>query len=98
MTAEKLKVKELADKMYNLGAHQIIIDFVQEIVEELLNDDDITPDKIGAAAYDCGILTEVYNPKFEEEVEYLDMLYIALNKWNEAASSVNRLLGIDPNS
>lgn len=97
MTEAKLKVKNLCEEIYKFGFSQIVIDIVQDNVEELVEQENITPDEIGAQAYELSILIDVYNPALEKDLTFLTDLMKAIREWGEQAEQVNKLLGIDPN-
>lgn len=94
MTVIKDKVKGLCDEVYKKNYQQITIDLVQEEIEPLLIDETITRDSVGSAAYLCGILLEVFNPKFEIDVSLLTILEKALSEWANDIEWTNQILGI----
>lgn len=96
-TIQKKAVKNIAEIIYSENFHQVTIDFIQDQVEELLRNEHVTPDEIGATCYDLGTLKEVFNPEFKEEIVFLEKLYRAMNNWLNGAEFVNKVLGIDPN-
>jgi hypothetical protein len=96
-TIAKQQVQHLCNQLMNINPAQIVIDLVQENIEEILNDDDVTPDAIGAECYHCSILREVYNPDYDTDIQYLLDLEIALRKWSDDAEFANKSLGLDPN-
>lgn len=90
-------VKEICEKVYRSNYFQIIIDFIQEDVEELVEKDDPTPDDIGSLSYRCSIILEIMNPTLVQNVELLTELNLALEVWQKDRENVNRILGLDPN-
>lgn len=98
MTQAKEKVKAVSEQIYKFGLSQIIIDLVQDMVEEYLEQEDVTPDEIGSMKYECSILLEVYNPALEKDILFLNDLIEALQDWNDQATQVNKILGLDPNA
>lgn len=97
MIESKQKVKDLCDKLMQVRPNQILIDFVQDDIEEAIEDDETTPDQIGALCYECENLLTVYNPTFTADVSYLIAIHEALDAWCSDAEFANRALGIDPN-
>lgn len=97
MIQSRQKVKDLCDDLMKVRPMQILIDLVQEDIEELVSDDDATPDDIIATSYKCDILKDVYNPEFKEDINYLIALSMALESWGSDATFANKALGFDPN-
>lgn len=97
MLQSRQQVKDLCDQLMQRHPEQILIDLVQDKIEELVTEDDVTPDDIGAMAYECSILLDIYNPGFEGDVKYLIELKTALNNWEADATFANKTLGLDPN-
>lgn len=98
MIQSKQKVKDLCDKLFQVKPHQIVTDLVQDDIEEIVESDTTTPDDINALCYQCDLLLNIYNPAFEDDIEYLDELKAALEDWAGDAEFANRSLGIDPNN
>lgn len=98
MTESRQKVKELCDRLMQVNPHQIVIDFVQDDIEEVVHGDSVTPDDIGALAYECENMLQVYNPVFIGDIQYLTELKAALSAWDSDATFVNKTLGLDPNN
>lgn len=96
MIDSKKKVHEVAHKI-NSAYTQIVIDLFQDRLDELLDEDEVTPDSIVALNYSVGILIEVFNPVYEKDIELLKELEVALDGWEKDAAFVNRSLGLDPN-
>lgn len=96
-TEFKGKVKSICDKVYQKQFKQITIDLIQDNIEELLENDDRTPEEIGAACYNVGLLVEVFNPVLDHDLELLKELKEALHNWYVDAERVNKFLGLDPN-
>lgn len=94
MTTCEQKVKDLCDEVYTKNFTQIVIDLVQDIIEGLIGKEDLTSGDIGAAAYDTDIISDVMNPKFEIDCDYLKRMYAALNDWENDHRQTNILLGI----
>lgn len=97
MINSKQKVKDHCDSLMSVNPNQIIIDFVQDDIEEVLYGDEDTPDMVGSLQYTCGSLLSVYNPAIKDDVEYLKILYHLLNDWRSDLEFANKTLGIDPN-
>lgn len=97
MTRSRQKVKEVCDRLIKVNPEQIIIDFVQGNVEEVVYDENCTPDDIGSLCYTCENMLIVYNPVFEKDIAYLIELKSALSDWDKDATFVNKTLGLDPN-
>lgn len=76
---------------------QIIIDLVQDDIEELVHNDESTPDEVLAMSYRCDLLLDVYSDQFPGDIKYLADLIAALNKWGEDLERINKTLGLDPN-
>lgn len=98
MIQSKQKVADLCDRLMHVNPSQIIIDLVQEDIEEIVNASEVTPDDIGAIAYRCGILLEIYNPDLIGDVNYLTGLLAAIDDWQNDAMFANKVLGLDPNN
>ncbi len=96
--AVKQKVKDIANEIYGFGYQQILIDFVQDDVEEVLNAESITRDDVGALAYEASLLLDVYNPKFKKDIDLLNRLDNALRHWENDIEANNQLLGIPKES
>jgi len=96
MKVVKQKVKDICEEVYKFGFSQIIIDLVQDDIEDLLEDDDILRDDIGATTYVISLLLEVYNPALEKDVDFLQRLEKALRDWQSEYEEINRLLGLPP--
>ena len=95
MTTFEQKVKEICDEVYKYNVQQITIDLVQDNIEELFGkEEQIRRDDVGAASYDCGILLEVFNPKFENDIDILKRLEKALDEWAADIENTNIILGI----
>jgi predicted unusual protein kinase regulating ubiquinone biosynthesis (AarF/ABC1/UbiB family) len=96
MTTFEQKVKDICDEAYNKNLQQITIDLIQDNIEgELLNSDEpVTRDAVGAAAYDTDILLEVFNPKFDKDIDLLTRLKKALDEWSDDIENTNKILGI----
>jgi len=97
MIQSRQKVKDLCDQLMEFKPKQIVIDLVQDDIEELVESDDATPDQIGAMAYQCGILLDVYDWRFATDIGYLKFLKAALDEWEKDATFANKSLGLDPN-
>jgi hypothetical protein len=97
MIQSKQKVKDLCEKLMQVNPHQILIDLVQDDVEELLNDKNVTPDDIIALSYGCDLLLEVYDIGFDSDYAYLCDIKDALDSWGSDAEFANKSLGLDPN-
>lgn len=98
MTTFEQKVKEICDEVYKKNFQQITIDLVQE-TEELINTDEpIRRDDVGAAAYDCDVLLEVFNPSFEIDIDLLTRLTKALSDWANDIENTNKVLGVPKES
>lgn len=97
MIQSKQEVKYLCGQLMIAEPRQIVIDLVQDTIEELLEEDSVPPDSIGSAAYKTSLLLEIYNPKFDMDIFYLNKLYNALNNWLCDATFANKMLGLDPN-
>lgn len=97
MIQTRQAVKDLCDKLMQVKPSQIVIDLVQEQIEEAVENDSTTPDEVGALCYYADILLIVYNPAFEDDIEYLQELRDALDDWSDDAEFINKTLGIDPN-
>lgn len=97
-TSYQKKVKSICDEIYGFQVQQITIDTVQEI-EDLLNiENHISREAAGAAAYQCDILLDVFNPKFVKDIDILTKLKKALNEWSDDIENVNILLGLSRES
>jgi len=95
MISTKKKVKDLCDEMYKLNCHQIVIDLVQEIEQQLIHpDEEVSRDKVGSFAYEVDILNEAFNPEFEKDRDLLRRLYEALHAWQKDIEGTNIALGI----
>jgi len=88
-----LTVSKKIDPTYS----QIVIDLFQDDLDELLENEHITPDDIGAFHYNVENLIEVFNPVFEKDILLLSELSSALSDWNEDQDFINKTLGLDPN-
>lgn len=97
MIQSKKRVKDICDQLFHVKPSQIVIDLVQDEIEELLTEDDVTPDQIGAEIYGINNLLAVYNPEFGDDINYLSLLCNTLNVWHKDATLINKTLGIDPN-
>lgn len=99
MTTFEENVKSICDEVYKFNVQQITIDLVQDNIEELFGrEEQIRRDDVGAASYDCGILLEVFNPKFEKDIDVLTRLENALDEWANDIENTNKLLGIPKES
>jgi len=71
-----MNINELSNlvfyKMENYS--QITIDLVSD-VEDLLLEEDISSDKIGALSYEISILIDVINPTLKDDIDVLNNLY-----------------------
>lgn len=76
---------------------QIVIDLFQDDLEELLDEQNITPEDIGAFHYNVDILKDIFNPKFTIDIQLLTDLQEALKEWGNDREFVNKTLGLDPN-
>lgn len=88
LSEKKLKVKQICDEVY-VDYQQIVIDLVQDEVEELLHPGHIRRDAVGAAAYHCMVLLEIFNPKYEKDIDLLKRLNEALNELEKAVEKDN---------
>lgn len=93
---KKEEVAEIANKITPEHT-QIVIDLFQDDLEDMLSQEDVTPDDIGAFSYNVGNLKDVFNPKFGKDIELLTDLEKALDDWLIDREFVNKSLGLDPN-
>lgn len=106
MTAIEKRVKDIVDEVLQMHAQQIVIDLVQDEIEPLIGKrEDVTGkvggptrDEVGAAAYMTDILLEVFNPKFEKDIDILKRLSSALTEWSNDIEATNVLLGLPKES
>lgn len=105
MTTYEQKVKKICDEVYQKFPEQILIDFIQDEIEELLNkcdemgkDESPTRDEVGALSYECSVMIDVYNPKFEWDIDVLTRLKKALDEWCNDIEQTNILLGLPKES
>ena len=95
MTTFEQAVKNICDEVYKFDVQQITVDLIQSNIEELLNSEEpVTRVMVAAAGYDCGTLLEVFNPKFEKDIDILTRLKKALDEWENDIENTNILLGI----
>jgi len=97
MIASKQKVKDICDRLMEVKPAQILIDFIQDDVEDLLTEEDVTPDDIGSVSYHSAVLLDVYNPVYLKDIIYLTEIEAALCEWLRDATFANKTLGLDPN-
>jgi hypothetical protein len=96
MTLKEKAVKDIAAEIYDADIKQILIDFVQETVEPILNKDPLTSEDVGAAHYNADILLEAYNPEFKKDIDILTRLENALGEWQKDIEETNKILGLPP--
>lgn len=97
MSKASEKVREISRKVYLNTFCQILIDYVQDEVEEILDNNHPTPDEVGACSYKGSIILEVFNPSFTTDIELLNELLPAIEAWHKELEFVNKSLGLDPN-
>ena len=94
MTTFEQAVKNICDEVYKFDVQQITVDLIQDNIEELLNSEEaVTRAMVAAAGYDCDTLLEVFNPKFEKDINILTRLKKALDEWENDIENTNILLG-----
>lgn len=105
MTKCKQIVKDICDEIYIKFPEQILIDFIQDEVEDLLNkqNDDCsdaapTSDEVGALSYQCSIMLDVYDKNFVWDIDVLNRLRKALKEWGRDIEATNIILGIPKES
>lgn len=85
---KKDKVIEVS-KLITYNHSQIVIDIFQDDLDDLLEKEDITPDDIGSFSYKLGILIDVFNPEFGDDVLLLNKLHKAIYDWLSDREFVN---------
>lgn len=91
----KQKINSICAKVYRHGYSQIMIDFVQEDVERILNTE-ISRDDISSVIYGCIKYLKIFNPELTKDIELLKELQEALTEWETQHVFVNRTLGLPP--
>ncbi len=98
MTASKKTVSDLCSEfLIPDDKQQITIDKIEE-VEQLLLEDHVSRDAVGAMVYDFDILLEVFNPKFMKDIEMLTKMMKELERWQQEIEQTNIALGLPPQS
>lgn len=96
MIQVKQKVRDICDEVYKHGFQQIVIDLVQDDVEELLEDADLIRDDLIAQSYCISLLLNIFDEKFEKDIDLLTRLKDALDDWAHEYELVNKSLGLPP--
>lgn len=95
MTKIEQAVKDACDKVYSGKYCQWLIDFVQDEVEELLNQEEYpTRDQPGALAYQLDIVIEITNPARKDDLTLMHELHDALEAWSNDIEQNNFALGL----
>lgn len=95
MSIYKEKVKKICDEIYIANINQTLIDFIQDEVEVIVDSDEYpSRQSVGALAYTCGCLIDVYNPKFSKDIDILTRLQNALSEWSDDIENTNIILGL----
>ena len=77
------QVEELSISSY-VRPHQITIDTIEEVIEDLQTDELISHEAIiGSCAYKVNNLIEVMNPEYHYDIEVLTELLNILNSYQE---------------
>ena len=77
------QVEELSISSY-IKPHQITIDTIEEVIEELQTDELCSYEAIiGSCAYKVNNLIEVMNPEYHYDIEVLTKLLNILNSYQE---------------